>query len=170
MTSRRALFPIVAGIVGLLILIFVVFRFSGDDAADEPMTGDVDEMVSGLETSELPDQARAFLTTDRPWRAARTMDRYLEATDDPEPDHLVLAARARGGWGAWDRTLDLLASVPALDTYQDGIGLYLLGRARDEDGDAAGAVESYRAFLAFSPPPGSWPPSAGPPGSGWRWL
>jgi len=116
--------------------------------------GDVEVTMAQLEVEDLPAQAEAFLATDRPWRAARAMRRYLEANRNAPPDHLLLAARAEGGWGAWPEALALLEEIPALDTYENGIGLFLLGRARDETGDAEGAVEAYRAFLALSPPAG----------------
>lgn len=118
------------------------------------MPGDVEEVVGALGPEELLVRARAFLATERPWRAARTMDRYLEEVAEPGGAELVLAARAHGGWGGWAKVRDLLEEVPALESYDNGIGLYLLGRARDEEGDGAGAAEAYRAFLAFSPPAG----------------
>ncbi len=119
------------------------------------MEGDVEETLATMdEPEELRAHAEAYLSSERPWRAARTMRRYLERADSVPPDHLVLAARAEAGWGAWPEVLELLRDVPALDTYGHGIGLYLLGRARDEAGDAPGAVDAYRAFLALSPPAG----------------
>lgn len=129
-----------------------------DDPVREHMEGDITEAVARPELAELPAQAEGFLATDRPWRAARLMRRYLDQSADAPPDHILLAARAEAGWGAWMEARRLLANVPALDGYQHGIGVYLLGRARDETGDARGAVEAYRAFLAFSPPAGELEP------------
>ena len=153
--SRRLL----VGLIALVVLAFAVpiallsFSGGGDDVA-ERMAGDVDDTLAGMDPGEMPARAEAFLATDRPWRAARVMRAYAERVGEVEPDHRVLAARAEAGWGAWSEVLPLLEGVSALDTYENGIGLYLLGRARDEAGDADGAVEAYRAFLALSPPAG----------------
>ena len=125
------------------------------------MAGDVEEVLGATAPEDLPAQARGLLETDRPWRASRLMERYLEATPDAPPEDLVLAARAEGGWGSWEEVLALLDTVPALESHADGIGLYLLGRGRDEAGDTDGAVEAYRAFLAFSPPQGELEPERG---------
>jgi soluble lytic murein transglycosylase len=125
----------------------------GEEIPDR-QPGDIREVVDQMDVDEMPDQARALLTTDRPWRAARVMREYLEATRDVPDDHRVLAARAEAGWGGWDEVHDLLDGVEALDTYDDGVGLYLLARARDHRGDPAGAVHLYRSFLALSAPAG----------------
>jgi soluble lytic murein transglycosylase len=124
------------------------------DPVQERVAGDVSEVVSRMDVSDLVPQAEALLATDRPWRAARVMRRYLEEVEDPPPDHLLLAGRAEAGWGGWVQVRRLLEGVPNLDTYGNGIGLYLLGRARDEGGDAAGAASAYREFLDLSPPGG----------------
>src|SRR5690606_27203051 len=97
-------------------------------------------------------RAAVLLATDRPWQAARLMRAYRERVGAMAPEHRVLAAQAEAGWGEWEAAGALLEGVPALDTYAGGIGLYLLGRARDAAGDPAGAVEVYRAFLALSSP------------------
>lgn len=117
-------------------------------------TADVDDALAQMRPGEMPAQAEAFLATHRPWRAARVMRGYAQRIADVSPEHRVLAARAEAGWGAWPEVRALLDGVSALDTYDDGVGLYLLARARDAAGDAAGAVEGYRAFLALSAPAG----------------
>jgi soluble lytic murein transglycosylase len=116
--------------------------------------GEVDDALAQMRSDEMPAQAEAFLATDRPWRAARVMRSYAERTRNVHPEHRVLAARAEAGWEAWPAVRALLDGVPALDTYDDGVGLYLLARARDATGDAAGAVAAYRSFLALSAPAG----------------
>jgi len=131
--------------------------FACSPAEDEvwaDMQGDVESVLGGLDPDELLAQARAFLATDRPWRAAEAMRRYLDAVPDAPADHRVLAARAEAGWGGWREVHALLEGLDALDAVDDGLGLYLLARARDEEGDAAGAVQAYRTFLALSPPAG----------------
>ena len=125
-------------------------------AGDEPdvVQGDAAEQVSAIDAEDMPTHARALLGSERPWRAAMIMRRYMSEATDPPADHLVLAARAEAGWNAWPETRALLEQVQELDTYENGIGVYLLGRALDETGDAAAAVAAYRAFLALSPPAG----------------
>src|SRR5690606_3849568 len=78
----------------------------------------------------------------------RVMRTYLDEVAKPTPEARLLAARAEAGWGGWDAVHALLDEVPNLELVGDGIGLYLLGRARDGRGDADGAVKAYRAFLA----------------------
>lgn len=113
------------------------------------MAGDVAAELRAADTEELPVHARAYLASDRPWRAARVMRRYREENEDVSDDLRVLAARAEAGWGAWQRVHALLRDVRSLDTYDHGIGLYLLGRARDAAGDAAGATAAYASFLTL---------------------
>ncbi len=148
--SRQNTYGLVALAVILLVLPLILLARGGSDRVD----GDIDDELSGVDTADLPAQAEGFIATDRPWRAARAMRRYLEVVRDPPPDHRVLAARAEAGWGGWPEVRELLEGLDALDTHDNGVGLYLLGRARDEAGEAAGAVEAYRAFLALSPPAG----------------
>jgi soluble lytic murein transglycosylase len=156
---RRVSIRLVMGLAAAAILALAIplllFPHPGDDAPiRDRVPGDVGAVVAGTDVADLPAQAEAFLATDRPWRAARVMRRYLVEARDPATDHRLLAARAEAGWGGWDRVHALLEGVPALDTYENGIGLYLLGRARDERGDAASAAAAYSAFLDFSPPGG----------------
>ncbi|HUG39492.1 MAG TPA: transglycosylase SLT domain-containing protein [Longimicrobiales bacterium] len=153
--SRRFVLGFFASLAVLIIPLVLLSRTAEKDPVRSRVAGDVEEVVGGLAADELPAFARGFLATDRPWRAARTMDRYLEQTTDPPADHLVLAARAHGGWGGWPEALRLMQGIPSLESHDNGIGLYLLARARDEQGDARRAVEAYRAFLAFSPPAGA---------------
>lgn len=150
--SRR-LFPAVIAAIALTLIAIVLFLARGAGGGDR-MTGDVDEALARMAPDEMPAQAEAFLTTARPWRAARVMRAYMARVDDVPADLRVLAARAEAAWGAWSAVHDLLEDVSSLDTYEHGIGLYLLARARDDAGDAAGAAEGYEAFLALSPPAG----------------
>jgi soluble lytic murein transglycosylase len=157
---------LVLGLLAMMVLILAIplllFPHPREEEvvrADVP--GDVAEVVAGLAVAELPVQAEALLATDRPWRAAQVMRRYLDEVADPEAAHRLLAARAEAGWGGWDRVRALLEDFPALDSYEQGLGLYLLGRARDEGGDDAGAVAAYRTFLDFSAPAGELEPERG---------
>jgi soluble lytic murein transglycosylase len=152
--SRNALTATLLAAVLTLTVAIVLLSRSATTSAAETVGGDVGELLSQLESGDMPARAEALLATDRPWRAARVMRAYLAGRPDAPPEHRVLAARAEAGWGAWSEVPGLLERVPALDTHGNGLGLYLLARARDEAGDAAGAVEGYRAFLALSPPAG----------------
>jgi soluble lytic murein transglycosylase len=145
-------FPVIV-LTGLVLLL--MNRQQEPETLFARVEGDIAAEVAGLDFSDMPDQARAFLASDRPWRAAQVMRTYLGSVPDAPPDHRVLAARAEAGWGAWPEARALLETVPALDTHDNGLGLYLLGRAHDERGDAAGAVAAYQAFLALSPPAGA---------------
>lgn len=117
------------------------------DIVERPLPGDVAREVRSAEVDELPVHARAYLASDRPWRAAHLMRRYQAEQGSLSDDMRVLAARAEAGWGAWARVAELLKDVRALDTYEHGVGVYLLGRAREATGDARGAVQAYQAFL-----------------------
>jgi soluble lytic murein transglycosylase len=146
---------IAAGVLFVAALLaVVVFRARDNGLVRAEMTGDVEEMIGGMRPADMPAQAEAFLATERPWRAARVMRVYARHAGEMRPEHRVLAARAEAGWGGWSEVRSLLEGMRALDTFDDGIGLYLLGRALDETGDAAGAVRAYRSFLALSAPAG----------------
>jgi soluble lytic murein transglycosylase len=156
--SRNARLALAAAAMLLVVaLVVILARGRGErdpDAVADSVPGDVDAAIADLDLDEIPALAEAFIATDRPWRAARVMRRYVSEARRVPPDHTVLAARAEAGWGGWPEVLQYLHGVPALDTHQNGVALYLLGRARDEAGDATGAVEAYRAFLTLSPPAG----------------
>jgi soluble lytic murein transglycosylase len=149
---------LLAGLIALGILVLAVplllFSHSRDEPIAEHVQGDVGDELDATELEDLPARAEALLATDRPWRAARLMRRYMEQRPEAPADKRLLAARAEAGWGGWNEVHALLEGVPALDTYQNGIGLYLLGRARDARGDARGAIASYGDFLTYSPPAG----------------
>jgi soluble lytic murein transglycosylase len=153
---RRILLALFAAAVLAAVVPIVMLAVRSDEiVVERNVPGDVEETVEGVDTEELVATARALLSTARPWRAARAMERYLEEEPAPPDDHRVLAARAEAGWGAWPEVLALLQDVPALESYDHGIGLYLLARALDESDRPEEAVDAYRAFLALSPPAGT---------------
>ncbi|HSJ06793.1 MAG TPA: transglycosylase SLT domain-containing protein [Longimicrobiales bacterium] len=152
--SRNALAATLLATTVTVTVVVVLLSRSATTSAAERVEGDVGELLSQLDSDDMPARAEALLATDRPWRAARVMREYLAGRTDAPPEHRLLAARAEAGWGGWSEIPGLLERVPALDTHEDGLGVYLLARARDEAGDAAGAVDGYRAFLALSPPAG----------------
>ena len=139
---------IVAGLVGLVgvILALALNRIRGTDVA-ETMRGDVEEAFAAIATDDLPPLAESLLDTERPWRAARVMREYDSRVGDMAPEQRVLAARAEAGSDGWPAVLELLGDLPGLESHAGGTPIYLLARARDEAGDAAGAIELYRSFL-----------------------
>jgi soluble lytic murein transglycosylase len=154
--SRRLISGFVAAVV-LVAAVLVVFRLGAADGralVQEEVAGDVEAALDSMATDDMPAEAERLLNTGRPWRAARVMRSFMERADTVTAEHRVLAARAEGGWENWPEVITLLENVSALPSYGNGIGLYFLGRARDATGDAGGAVETYRAFLALSPPAG----------------
>jgi soluble lytic murein transglycosylase len=150
----RQLAAALAAVVLVAVVLVLALRPRGDWAVPEHMAGDIAAEVEGMNTEEMPNLAAGLLATDRPWRAARVMRRYRERSGDVATDRLVLSARAEAGWGGWQEVRSLLDDVPALDTHEHGIGLYLLGRGHDASGEPREAAEAYRAFLALSPPAG----------------
>jgi len=153
MSRRRLTLAAVLGALTVVALV-LLFRARGADVVRTRMTGDVQEQLTAVAAEDLPARARGFLQTDRPWRAAQAMERYLDATAEPSDADRVLAARAQAGWGDWPAALELLRQVGSLEAHENGIGLYLLGRALHEAGEPAAAAEAYREFLALSPPAG----------------
>ncbi|HUF65270.1 MAG TPA: transglycosylase SLT domain-containing protein [Gemmatimonadaceae bacterium] len=145
---------IVTVLVAITGSVLLFTRTAGSRVARGATPADVDAALAEMRPGEMPAQAEAFLATDRPWRAARVMRSYRGRVNELSPEHRVLAARAEAGWGAWPEVRALLEGLRSLDTYDDGIGLYLLARARDATGDAANAVQAYRSFLALSAPAG----------------
>jgi soluble lytic murein transglycosylase len=143
-----------AGLLALLITLTAVLRSGEADELRAPAEGDVPDAIARMDPATMPAAAEGLLATDRPWRAARVMRSYLDRVSDAGDDHRVLAARAEAEYGAWERVLELLSGVRALDTHAGGVGVYLLARAEDDAGDVRRAVEGYRAFLALSPPAG----------------
>jgi soluble lytic murein transglycosylase len=154
MPARLVFGPSAAAALALLVSFALLSCRGSSEPIPDRMEGDIEESVSRIDTDDMPVQAEAFLATDRPWRAARVMRRYLELVDDAPAEHRVLAARAEAGYGGWPAVRSLLADIPNLDAYYNGVGLYLLARAHDEHGDAPAAVTHYRDFLALSPPAG----------------
>jgi soluble lytic murein transglycosylase len=153
--SRRLVLGLMALAIIVLVIPLLLFPHpGGEPVVREHVEGDVAEVVDRAAIDGLPDMARSLLATDRPWRAARTMRRYLEAVPEAPIDYRLLAARAEAAWGGWPRVHELLDGVAGLDALESGLGLYLLGRARDERDDYRGAADAYRAFLDSSPPGG----------------
>ncbi len=116
----------------------LVHRTGGPAAAPPPARMDV------------PQEALDALKAGRYWRASRILRDYLAATPKPDPDAVLLTARAEAGWGAWDRVEALLRGQSWLDQVDAGAGWALLGRSRFERGEWASSDVALRNFLAVS--------------------
>ena len=145
--------PIYLAALAILIVVGIAVAINSlrpkNDVAQRTLAGDVSGELRDVETDELPVHARAYLASDRPWRSARIMRRYVEEADDVSDDFRVLAARAEAAWGGWPHVRTLLKDVRALDSHEHGIGLYLLGRAHEAAREPRDAIESYREYLAL---------------------
>jgi soluble lytic murein transglycosylase len=92
-------------------------------------------------------RARAALDAGRPWSAWLLLRDEVDAPD-AAASYVLLAARAASEWGGWENVHRLLHDRDWLGREQGGEGLFLLARAQEELGDRAGAVASYRHYLA----------------------
>lgn len=156
MLSQRPLAAVFPGLAAGLIALFLLAGCTDDPLADhvaDDVEGDIVDVAVGLDPETMRAEAAHLLATDRPWRAARVMRAYLGEVSDPSPEALLLTARAEAGWGGWEAVHDLLEDVPDLAALDDGIGLYLLGRAHDARGETPEAIDAYRAFLALPEQP-----------------
>ncbi len=128
-----------------LVLLLLLLTSVGCNQEPAPATG------SSVDPDSLVARARVLLKEDHPWRAAQIMRHYRKAVPDLPPAHRLLAARAEADWENWPAVGDLLEGATGLDTLAQGLGLYLLARARDEANEAAGAADLYSAFLDSAP-------------------
>ncbi|HYH80853.1 MAG TPA: transglycosylase SLT domain-containing protein [Longimicrobium sp.] len=97
----------------------------------------------------VPPDVAELLRQGRNWRAARLLRERLRP--DSEPGLVLLAARTEAAWGGWSSVRTLLNGKPWLSTTEQGEGWYLLGRAREEANDWAGAADAYGRALAAAP-------------------
>jgi len=96
----------------------------------------------------VPPDVAELLRDGRYWRAARLLRQRVTATS--EPGLVLLAARTEAGWGGWSGVRSLLDGKPWLATTEQGEGWFLLGRAREEANDWAGAADAFGRALAAS--------------------
>jgi soluble lytic murein transglycosylase len=99
-------------------------------------------------TYPVPPDVAELLRQGRNWRAARLLRERVKP--DSDPGLVLLAARAEAGWGGWSNVRSLLDGKPWLGTTEQAEGWFLLGRAREEGGDWAGAADAYGRALAGS--------------------
>ncbi len=97
------------------------------------------------------DSARVELERGRYWHASRILERRVQGADESDPEQTLLLARAHAGWRNWEGARDVLTGAEWLDEISGGEGWRILGRAREELGDAAGAAEAYSRYLERAP-------------------
>ena len=91
------------------------------------------------------DSALAEFEAGRFWHAARMLREEGAAAGKPED--VLLLARAEAGWGNWSAVAELLDGAEWLSEESDAIGLYILGRAWEAQGQWAEAAESYGRYV-----------------------
>ena len=91
------------------------------------------------------DSALAEFQAGRFWHAARMLREEGAAAGTPED--VLLLARAEAGWKNWSAVAELLDGAEWLSEESDAIGLYILGRAWEAQGQWAEAAESYGRYV-----------------------
>ena len=91
------------------------------------------------------DSALAEFEAGRFWHAARMLREEGAAAGTPED--VLLLARAEAGWKNWSAVAELLDGAEWLSEESDAIGLYILGRAWEAQGQWAEAAESYGRYV-----------------------
>ena len=91
------------------------------------------------------DSALAEFEAGRFWHAARMLREEGAAAGTPED--VLLLARAEAGWKNWSAVAELLGGAEWLSEESDAIGLYILGRAWEAQGQWAEAAESYGRYV-----------------------
>jgi soluble lytic murein transglycosylase len=96
----------------------------------------------------VSDSALDELEAGRFWHATRAL--RAEGAAEGEPADLAILARAEAGWLNWPAVLELLDGEPWLADLEDGLPLYLLGRALEEAGEWDRASVLYGEYVALS--------------------
>ena len=91
------------------------------------------------------DSALAEFEAGRFWHAARMLREEGAAAGTPED--VLLLARAEAGWKNWSAVAELLDGAGWLSEESEGIGLYILGRAWEAQGQWEEAAESYGRYV-----------------------
>ena len=91
------------------------------------------------------DSALAEFEAGRFWHAARMLREEGAAAGMPED--VLLLARAEAGWKNWSAVAELLDGAGWLSEESEGIGLYILGRAWEAQGQWEEAAESYGRYV-----------------------
>jgi len=91
------------------------------------------------------DSALAEFEAGRFWHAARMLREEGAAAGTPED--VLLLARAEAGWKNWSAVTELLDGAEWLSEESGAIGLYILGRAWEAQGQWVEAAESYGRYV-----------------------
>jgi soluble lytic murein transglycosylase len=102
---------------------------------------------TGLHLAAL--EARLVLDAGRPWAAWELLRTHLDDVDHVAAPHILLAARSAAGWGGWHHVRPLLREREWLAEADRGEGLFLLGRAEEELGNADAAIAAFRRYAGI---------------------
>jgi soluble lytic murein transglycosylase len=158
MKHRRTL-PIAAAFTGLVGGLGLSAAWSETDLRDgiptvsdlHPATAlDPMRVITRTETMVAMERASRHLAEGRPWAAWLTLRGYVAHADAAEPDAVLLAARAAGGWGGWGEVRRLLEDRDWLGRYGQGEGWMLLGRGYEAAGRAKDAADAYHRYVAVA--------------------
>ena len=97
--------------------------------------------------SSVPPEAQQAMREGRYHRAARIMREYLASTNDTTAAALLIASQAEAGIENWPAVEELLSERSWLDTYANGVGWGLLGRARMALGEWAESEAAFARYL-----------------------
>ncbi|MCI0436517.1 MAG: hypothetical protein L0271_23210, partial [Gemmatimonadetes bacterium] len=101
--------------------------------------------------SNGPEEAVRALEQGRFLHASLILREHFSTVRDTTPADLVLAARAEGGWGNWERVVQLLSGRAWLDTLDHAIGWELLGYAHGGLENWKESRSAFTRFLALGP-------------------
>ncbi|HEV2129618.1 MAG TPA: hypothetical protein VGR27_00860, partial [Longimicrobiaceae bacterium] len=145
--SRRIL-PVFLLLI-LVISVAPLLLRTGAEPHTPPVVGEIGLPVPADSAEPtVVGRAEQLLLEGRPWRAARLLQPYLATQQQPAPTSVLLAARAEGEWGDWQRARSLLEGRPWLDEEGEGQGWFWLARARESEGEDVGAAAAYARYLA----------------------
>lgn len=96
------------------------------------------------------DSAREEIRVGRHWHATLIL-RAAGAHRSSDPALRLLLAEAEAGWGNWPEVARILGVAGAVPTGREGWVGFLLGRAREQTGDWAGAASAYADAMRSLP-------------------
>lgn len=146
--DRRKLLPMLP-IAAVPLLVWAAARLATPEPPHrDPLAPRAAAVPAKVASYPVPPDVAELLRQGRNWRAARLLRERVKP--DSDPGLVLLAARAEAGWGGWSNVRSLLDGKPWLSSTEQGEGWYLLGRAREEASDWAGAAEAYGRALSAS--------------------
>lgn len=146
--DRHKLLPLIS-VAAVPLLVWAAARLAAPEPPhSDPLAPRAAAVPVRVATYPVPPDVAELLRQGRNWRAARLLRERVTPTSDP--GLVLLAARAEAGWGGWSSVRSLLTDKPWLSATERGEGWFLLGRAREEASDPAGAADAYGRALAAS--------------------